>query len=72
MAADEVQRVLERLVTDEEFRDHVQEDPEYLAAGFDLTPGEAGLVTAVAEAAYGLSRELVGFQHRMCAVASDE
>jgi hypothetical protein len=71
MAADEVQRLFERLVTDEEFRQHVQEDPEYLGSGFDLSPGEAGLLTAVTEAAYGLSSDLVHFQHRMCAVAAD-
>jgi hypothetical protein len=72
MAADQVQAVLERLVNDEDFRNHVREDPEYLHVGFDLTPGEAGLLTATAEAAYGLSTELVAFQHRMCAVASDD
>jgi hypothetical protein len=71
MAADEIQRVLERLVNDEEFRDQVRKDPEYLAIGFDLTPGEVGLLTATTEAAYGLDRDLVAFQHRMCAVADD-
>lgn len=72
MAADQVQGVLERLVNDEEFRRHVQEDPEYLSIGFDLTPGEAGLLMAMTEAAYGLSSDLAAFQHRMCAVAADD
>lgn len=66
----EVQRVLERLVTDEDYRRHVQEDPEYLAAGNELSPGEAGLLTALTEAAYGLS-DVLAFQHRMCAVVTD-
>lgn len=72
MANDDVQRVLERLIADEKFRAHVQEDPEYLWTSFDLSPGEAGLLTAVVEAAYGLDRDLVAFQHRMCAVAADD
>ena len=71
MAADEVQRVLERLVTDAEFRKHIRQDPEQLTIGYNLTPGEAGLLTATTEAAYGLDRELADFQHRMCAVATD-
>jgi hypothetical protein len=63
-----LQGVLDRLVTDERFREQVQSDPDSLGAGFDLAPGEAGLLTAVTEAAYGLSSD-VHFQHRMCAVA---
>jgi hypothetical protein len=55
MAAEEFQGVLERIVRDEEFRAHVQDDPEYLGAGFDLSPGEAGLLKALVEAAYGRS-----------------
>jgi hypothetical protein len=55
MAAEEFQGVLERLVRDEDFRAQVREDPEYLGAGFDLSPGEAGLLNALVEAAYGHS-----------------
>jgi len=64
----ELQSVLDRLVTDESFRERVQADPDCLGSGFDLSPGDAGLLTAVTEAAYGLSAD-VHFQHRMCAVA---
>jgi hypothetical protein len=71
MATEEVARVLERLVEDDGYRQQVQDDPEYLAAGHDLSPGEAGLLTAVTEAAYGLNENLA-FQHRMCAVAADD
>jgi hypothetical protein len=71
MAADDVQRVLERLVGDAEFRKYIQQEPGQLTVGYNLTPGEAGLLTATTEAAYGLERELVDFQHRMCAVSSD-
>jgi len=53
MAAEEFQGVLERIVREEEFRAQVREDPEYLGAGFDLSPGEAGLLNALVEAAYG-------------------
>lgn len=63
-----LQSVLDRLVKDEEFREHVQNDPSSLGSGFDLSPGDSGLLTAVTEAAYGLSDD-VHFQHRMCAVA---
>jgi len=52
MAAEEFQGVLERIVRDEEFRAQVSEDPEYLGSGFDLSPGEAGLLNALVEAAY--------------------
>ncbi|HWO47563.1 MAG TPA: hypothetical protein VNM41_05825 [Solirubrobacterales bacterium] len=45
--------MLERIVREEEFRAQVREDPEYLGAGFDLSPGEAGLLNALVEAAYG-------------------
>lgn len=69
MAAEELKSVIERLVNDEEFRKQVQEDPDYLGSGFDLSPGETGLLTAVTEAAYGLGSD-VHFQHRMCAVAA--
>ena len=73
MAYDEVQRVLERLVNNEDFRHSIRETPDHLTSGFDLTPGEAGLLTALTEAAYGLDDNLVAaFQHRMCAVAGDE
>jgi hypothetical protein len=63
-----LQSVLDRLVTDEQFRERIQSDPDSLGSGFDLAPGEAGLLAAVTEAAYGLSAD-VHFQHRMCAVA---
>jgi hypothetical protein len=53
MAAEEFQGVLERIVRDDDFRAHVQEDPDYLGSGFDLSPGEAGLLKALVEAAYG-------------------
>lgn len=64
-----LQSVLDRIVTDEQFRERVQSDPDSLGSDLDLAPGEAGLLTAVTEAAYGLSSD-VHFQHRMCAVAS--
>jgi hypothetical protein len=57
MAAEEFQGVLERLVKDEGFRAQVRDDPEYLGAGFDLSPGEAGLLNALVEAAYGRSEQ---------------
>ncbi len=53
MAAEEFKGVLERIVEDEEFRSQVQNDPEHLTSGFDLSPGESGLLTALVEAAYG-------------------
>jgi len=52
MAAEEFQEVLERIVKEDDFRKQVQEDPEYLSAGFDLSHGEAGLLKALVEAAY--------------------
>ena len=52
MAAEEFQGVLERIVLEENFRAQVRDDPEYLGAGFDLSPGEAGLLNALVEAAY--------------------
>jgi hypothetical protein len=55
MAAEEFQGVLERIVRDEDFRAQVRDDPEYLGAGFDLSPGEAGLLNALVESAYGRS-----------------
>jgi hypothetical protein len=55
MAAEEFQGVLERIVREEDFRTHVQEDPDYLGSGFDLSPGETGLLKALVEAAYGSS-----------------
>jgi hypothetical protein len=61
--------VLDRLVTDEQFRERVQSNPDCLGSDFDLLPGESGLLAAVAEAAYGLSADM-HFQHRMCAVAA--
>ena len=64
-----LQGVLNRLVTDERFREQVREDPECLGSDLELSPGESGLLTAVTEAAYGLSSDL-HFQHRMCAVAA--
>jgi hypothetical protein len=67
-----LQTVLERLVSDAEFRAHLRADPDYLFSGFDMTPGEVGLILATAEAAYGPSNDLAAFQHRMCAVASED
>lgn len=60
MAVEEFKGVLERIVEDEEFRIQVQDDPETLASGFDLSPGESGLLTALVEAAYGSSRSGAG------------
>ena len=57
MAAEEFQEVLERIVQEGEFRAMVRDDPEYLGAGFDLSPGEAGLLSALGEAAYGRSEQ---------------
>lgn len=57
MAADEFHGVLERIVKDRDFRSQVRDDPEYLGAGFDLSPGEAGLLNALVEAAYGRSEQ---------------
>jgi hypothetical protein len=57
MAAEEFQGVLERIVRDDDFRAQVREDPEYLGTGFDLSPGEAGLLNALVEAAYGRSEQ---------------
>jgi len=64
MAAEEFQGVLERIVKDEGFRAQVRDDPEYLGAGFDLSPGEAGLLNALVEAAYGRSAQRVAASER--------
>ena len=53
MAADQFQQALQRLVTNEEYRQEVLRDERRLLSDFPLTPGELGLLQAVWEAVRG-------------------
>jgi hypothetical protein len=50
MPAQQFQQALQRLVTDADYREQVQQEPELLLREYPMTPGEVGLLHAVWEA----------------------
>lgn len=57
------QAALTKLVNDGEYRTEVATQPTKLRRDFDLSPGEAGLLLAVGEAATG-TPDVSGYQER--------